>query len=216
MNLLCVLARVPQPGCGKSRLRAHLGDAATDELAGAFAADVLSWGERAADALLVCHRGPAELLPPGNAQRLVVPQVEGDLGERIAAAVDTGFGLGAQRVVIIGSDCPTLPAPLLHQAFAALDGAASTLVPAADGGWIAMGLDRRVRSSLAGVTWSSPHTGRDTMAALSAAGRPPTVLDPWYDIDEPADLDRVRADEGARARAPRTWAALAGLPVTVG
>lgn len=215
MNLLCVLARVPQPGSGKTRLRGRLGDEDTDRLAHAFVEDVLDWADEAADAVLVCHSGPGELLPPGSGRRLVLPQVEGNLGDRIAAAVDAGFGHGAQRVVIIGTDCPTLPAARLEQAFTGLDNAASTLVPAADGGWIAMGLNRPAGSILSGVTWSSSHTGRDTIAALSAGGRPPMVLDPWYDIDELADLDRVRADPGAAARAPRTWMAVAGLRALV-
>lgn len=209
MNLLCVLARVPVPGVGKSRLRARLGDAAADRLAHAFAADVLDWTTLAADALLVAHEGSANLLPPVRhpvAHRL--PQVAGDLGARITAAVDAGFAAGAERVVIVGTDCPTLPDRLIDQAFAGLCRAASTLVPALDGGWIALGVDRPLGTTLAGVTWSSPLTGEQTIRALRAGGRPPLVLPAWYDIDEPGDLDRVRRDPAASSRAPRTTRAV--------
>ncbi len=211
MNLLCVLAREPSPGFGKSRLRASLGDARTDALAVAFAADVLGWPVDAADAVLVAHTGVTCRLLPVPARAAVVAQARGDLGDRIAAAVDAGFAAGAARVVIVGTDCPTLPAALLRAAFAGLSTAASTLVPAIDGGWIALGVDRPLGSALCGVNWSTELTGAQTVAALRADGRPPLLLSPWYDLDEAVDLDRVRADPGAALRAPRTTAVLAEM-----
>ena len=210
-----MLARAPEAGTGKSRLRVQLGDDVTDRLAGAFLADVLRWAEEAADVVLVSHTGSADRLPPAGRTRATVPQVSGSLGDRIAAAVDAGFDLGASRVVIVGTDCPTLPASLLQLAFSELDGAASTLIPADDGGWIALGVDRPLRAALAGVTWSSTTTGTETVAALRDTGRSPRVLPAWFDVDEPGDLQRLLRDEAARERAPATWAALAELRVTV-
>lgn len=211
MNLLCVLARVPSAGSGKSRLRATLGDATTDRLARAFVEDVLDWPQDVADGLLVAHAGPVSLLPPAGSRAVLVAQVDGDLGDRIAAAVDDGFARGATRVVIVGTDCPTLPAALLAAAFSGLSTAPSTVIPAADGGWIALGVDRPLGRILDGVTWSSARAGKQTIEALRADGRRPLVLPPWYDIDEPADLDRIGAETAALARAPRTAAALAEM-----
>lgn len=211
MNLLCILARAPSPGTGKTRIRAGLGDAVTDRLTRAFLDDVLDWSTDAVDAVLVAHDGPAHLLSTERRPRRIVAQVEGDLGDRIAAAVDAGFEAGASRVVIVGSDCPTLPARLLELAFEGLSSAASTLVPARDGGWIALGVDRPLGATLAGVTWSSILTASQTIAALRADGRPPRVLPPWYDIDEPADLERLRRDPVGPVRAPRTHAVLSAL-----
>ena len=214
MNLLCVLARVPSPGTGKSRLRVRLGDAVTDRLARAFLEDVLDWSGTSADEVLVAHEGPAALLPPcGPAPCHLLRQLPGDLGVRIAAAVDAGFARGASRVVIIGTDCPTLPADILQDAFAGLTHAGSTLVPATDGGWIALGVNRPLWAALDGVAWSTELTGGQTIAALQADGRPPLVLPAWYDVDEPADLDRIRGDPGSLARAPRTCAALGAMAV---
>lgn len=213
MNALCLLARVPAPGAGKSRLRAGLGDAVTDRLTRAFVEDVLNWSTAAADAVVVACAGSTADLPLAGRPRACIPQVDGDLGDRIAAAVDASFELGATRVVIVGTDCPTLPARLVAAAFAGLSHAASTLVPAADGGWIALGVDRPLGATLARVVWSSELTGSQTIAALVADGRPPLVLPAWYDIDEPADLDRVLNDLGGSARAPRTYAALEEMVV---
>lgn len=210
MNLLCVLARAPAPGFGKSRLRASLGDTSADALALAFVEDVLAWPMDQADAVLVAHTGSAFCLPlPAGAG--LVAQDDGDLGQRISGAVDAGFARGAHRVVIVGTDCPTLPATLLRAAFDGLATAASTMVPALDGGWIALGVERPLGAALAGVDWSSSRTGAQTIAALRADGRAPAVLSPWYDIDVAADLDRISGDTAALARAPRTAGVLAGM-----
>lgn len=212
MNVLCILARAPSPGSGKSRLRSRLGDAATDRLALAFVEDVLNWPMGVADEVVVAYDGAAELLPAG-AWCTCIRQARGDLGDRIAGAVDACFDRGAERVVIIGTDCPTMPAHLLEAAFAGLSRASSTVVPATDGGWIALGVDRPLGGALADVEWSSALTGELTIAALSTDGRPPQVLSAWYDVDEPGDVDRVRADRGGRHRAPRTFAVLDQMEV---
>ena len=206
VNVLCILARVPSPGVGKSRLRAQLGDRVTDRLAQAFVGDVLNWPVESADEVVVAHDGPPSLLPAGR--WVALPQVTGDLGNRIAGAIDGCFDRGAGRVVIVGTDCPTLPAVLLDAAFGGLSQVSSTLVPAADGGWIALGVDRRLGGALTDVVWSSSRAGEQTIACLRADGRPPRVLPEWYDIDEPADLARLRTDPGGHLRAPRTYAAL--------
>lgn len=208
MNVLCVLARVPAPGEGKTRLRARLGHEVANRLAHAFVHDVLDWAAAAADAVLVAHDGPAELLPAVAGRCIVVAQVQGDFGERLSAAVDAGFEHGADRVVIVGTDSPTLPADLVDAAFAGLDHSASTLVPARDGGWIALGVDRPLARTLAAVTWSSPLTAAETIAALRDDGREPLVLPGWYDIDEPGDLDGIARDPASALRAPRTCSLL--------
>lgn len=49
-----------------------------------------------------------------------IAQHPGDLGHRMQAAADRAFSRGAKRVVIIGTDCPSLDEPTLAEAFDAL------------------------------------------------------------------------------------------------
>lgn len=214
MNILVVLARSPLPGVGKSRLRSTFGDATVDRLSRAMVGDVVGWSVPAADAVLVAHSGPPHLIPEGPNPMMLAPQVDGDLGERIEAAISTAFQRGARRAVIVGTDCPTLPDHLVAGCFDGLAHAGSTLVPAADGGWIALGVDRPLAGSLRSVRWSATTTAAETAGALQADGRPPLLLSAWHDIDEAADLHALRWDAAATARAPRTAAVCAGLQST--
>jgi glycosyltransferase A (GT-A) superfamily protein (DUF2064 family) len=209
---LVVLARSPCPGVGKTRLRAVLGNV-VDDLAAAFLADTLAWGARAADRLLVAYRGPRQpvaQLCAGTTQ--LVEQTGGELGRRITGAVDGAFAGGATQVVLVGSDSPTLPAGLLSVCFSTLARAEAAIVPATDGGWVALAVRRPLGRALTGVPCSTPRTGIATTAALSHDDRAPVVLAPWYDVDDRAGLARLRVDlaSGGARRAPRTAAALRG------
>jgi uncharacterized protein len=215
---LVVLARTPLPGVGKTRLRAHLNGRFVDRLCVALARDTLGWARADGWRLLVAHRGPATPLRAvaGPAATLIT-QPRNDLGTRIAAAVDAGFAAGAARVVLIGTDSPTMPAALLHAAFDGLDGADATLVPALDGGWIALGVRQPLRDCLNRVRWSAATTFIETETALRVSGRFTLALPPWYDVDEPADLCRLAAEVSGPAgrRAPCSARLLGEMPAPV-
>ena len=207
---LVILARSTVAGSGKSRLRRDLPDDAVDMLAVTFLADTVEWAERTNAPLLIAHSGPAAQLPATTAK--LVPQVEGDLGDRIDAALAHAFERGADRAVLIGSDSPDLPETLLAACFDELDAAPVTLVPATDGGWIAIGTRSPLNGCLSRVAWSARDTCDQTIAALTAAGRAPKVLDQWYDVDDVQSLRRLGAALTiAPGRAPRTAAALQQL-----
>jgi len=65
------------------------------------------------------------------------------------------------------------------------------LGPANDGGYYAVGASHSVQPSFAGVRWSTTHALGDTLKA-NAQRRVATIA-PWYDIDEPGDLEVLRA-----------------------
>ena len=211
MNTLVVFGRSPAPAAGKTRLRAHLDSDTADSLYHAFFADIASWPMPDETSLLLAVTEPLDGIAAIAPDADVHVQKNADFGERIADAVDTAFARGATRVVIIGTDCPTLPAESIADCFAQLRRHHATLVPAADGGWIALGLDRPIGDGLRGVPWSTSRTCRATERALRRGGRRTRVLPPWYDVDEPGGLQQLRVevrDRCARERAPRTAALL--------
>ena len=75
----------------------------------------------------------------------------------------------------------------------ALRGGSELVVgPAWDGGYYLLGLRRPERALFTDVAWSTGAVLRQTLAAAAARGLVPTMLEAWYDVDEPHDLARLR------------------------
>jgi hypothetical protein len=213
-DLLVVLMRWPSPGTGKSRLAATLGAETAHRLHRGFVADTLAWSGAwprliAFDPPEARHR--VARAAPGAA---LAAQPGGDLGDRLAHAFAGGFATGARRVVLVGSDSPTLPEALLEACVEAADPV--SLVGARDGGFVAMtatrGAAARLPALFEGVQWSTSRTAAQVTARACAAGLAVRDVGGWYDVDEVADLDRLAADLARDpGRAPRTAAAIAGL-----
>lgn len=132
----------------------------------------------------------------------------GDLGERLRHAFRTAFDEGAGRVVVVGSDHPTLPPDHLERAFDALRTSDVVLGPTPDGGYYAVGLRSGARPAageiFGDVPWSTPEVLERTEANARGLGLAVSRLPPWYDVDEPEELERLGRDveEGsATARA---------------
>lgn len=209
-DALIVFAKVPQPGAVKTRLVPPLTPEAAADLYAAMLADAL-----AAYAAL----GPDVrlYLPPSEA-RLDAALWTGetfvqrgpDLGARMLRAFAETFAADYDRVVIVGTDHPTLPTDFLRLAFDELDGRDGlTIGPSDDGGFYALGLRELHAALFAGMTYSHDRVLEDTLAR--ADGLALTLLPPWYDVDDAAALNRLRADllDDPDA-APRTRAWLAG------
>jgi len=202
---LVVFVRPPTIGAVKTRLGRAFGEEGAAALYRAFVDDTLELCQRVRDAGRVeVALWAAEIDDPvviewgrrlGTAPRL---QPDGDLGTRLCAAFDEGLRRH-ERVVIIGSDAPTLPFRLIVAAFNALDTAPMALGPANDGGYYAIGSTHRVRPHFGGVRWSTPTALEDTQRANDE--HEIAILSPWYDIDEPADLHILRAHLSARPKA---------------
>lgn len=199
-----VLARAPSAS-GKTRL-----DGATPELRRALLLDTWdavlegSWDtaliftpvEAAAECAALAR---GSMRPP-----LLMPQSGGDLGARMSAAFAGLFAAGYLRVILIGSDLPTLPADRLREAERALcRGADLVLGPSEDGGYYLMGLARSHEAIFQGVTWSGPDVFVQTRRRAEAAGLRVVTVAPWYDVDTPADLRRVAHAAGPRGRRTR-------------
>ncbi len=215
-DALVVLMRVPRPGVGKSRLAASLGVERTFLLASAFAQDTLrlaasgsGWRPLAA---YTPDDGMAEAEAFGGGIE-AVPQAAGDLGTRIAGALDAGLRVGP-RAVLIGSDTPDLPHEIIERAFAALDDADAVIGPAEDGGFYLVGVRSTHPDMFAGVEWSTDTVFERTVSNLRRLGWRVAVLDEWGDVDDLASLfalaRRLDAAEAA-GRAPATRSAIAAI-----
>lgn len=114
-------------------------------------------------------------------------QTSGDLGHRMSAAFEAAFAAGAEKAVLIGSDCPYLRPDLLEQAFLGLDKEEVVIGPTFDGGYYLIGMRRWLPMLFEGISWSTETVFSETLQRMKAIGVVGIVLDRLADIDEESD-----------------------------
>ncbi len=114
-----------------------------------------------------------------------------DLGERMLHAATMALRR-ATAVILVGTDCPTLCAEDLHAAQSALLTADAALGPAADGGYWLLGLRHHDAALFSDIEWGSEQVLAVTRQRLHALGWTWRELATRWDVDRPADLERLQ------------------------
>jgi len=192
--LLIIFAKEPTPGQVKTRLMPPLSPEAAARVYQAFLMDILEEMSRLSGIRLALAYSPASAwnwfgkLAPGDAW--LFPQVEGDLGERMARAFDRAFQAGYGPVLLRGSDTPDLPGALMLAAQEVLKTRRADVVlgPAMDGGYYLIGLRAAQPGLFRELAWSTPEVLAATRARAQNLGLVVHLLEPWPDIDSHADL----------------------------
>lgn len=195
-SVLGIFGKQPEPGRVKTRLAATIGDAAAAALHEAMLFDTLrTWASEftlAPGGRRVLSYSPAGAGPWFDARVpdcfALQPQAEGDLGARMQAFFAGEFDEGASRVVLIGSDSPTLDPTIVISAFLCLESRDVVLGPSTDGGYYLIGARESVPPLFDGVSWSSPLVLGQTIDRLKDTGLSLALLPPWYDVDTPESL----------------------------
>jgi uncharacterized protein len=200
---LAVMAKAPRPGKVKTRLAPPLTldqSAAinicflrdtTENIAAVAgtgaAAGIISYTPVGDEALF------DDLLPVGFT--LVAQRGDG-FGERLLATAEDLLACGYGSVCLIDSDSPTVPAAAFEQAVKELarPGDRIVLGPSHDGGYYLIGLKSARPEPFANITWSTSTVFAETVAATKAAGIETVVLPLWYDVDDAASLNILKAE----------------------
>lgn len=203
--LFGVFAKYWQPGAVKTRLAATVGPEAAASLHRAFLATVLQRFRSLAATRILCF-APAdrteEFARLAGADWQLQPQSAGDLGERMASFFRTSFERGCERVVLIGSDSPTLPVACVRQAYELLATHRVVLGPSDDGGYYLIGTSENVPLIFQNIPWSGPLVLAETLRRLEFARIPVAQLPPWYDVDDFEDLRRLAVELRAPSHEP--------------
>jgi uncharacterized protein len=117
-----------------------------------------------------------------------------DLGEKMAHAFESRFSEGYERVVLIGSDSPSLPVAYIERA---LDSEKDlTIGPSTDGGYYLIGMSGQRVDIFEDVAWGSDAVLRQTLDRVKKTGCSLELLPPWYDVDRPEDLKFLQTHLG--------------------
>ncbi|RBY76192.1 glycosyltransferase [Blastococcus sp. TF02-09] len=207
-----VITKAPVPGRSKTRLSPPCSPEQAAGIAAAAVGDTLD----AVRAAPVSRRVVALDGAPGGLDLdgfTVVPQVEGDLGTRLAAAFADATARTAPPTLLIGMDTPQVTAELLARCAERLEfGGPGTAVlgTAPDGGWWALGLHAADDAAvLADVPMSRDDTAVRTREALEALGLLVLDLPELTDIDHFPDALAVAAQCPPDSRTARVVASVA-------
>ncbi len=191
-HVVVLLARAPSAR-GKTRLSAHLPEDDARALHQRLFLDTLGAARAAGYPVIVSYT-------PEDAReemRMLVgdlaleAQRGDDLGARMDNAMSDAFANGAEAVVLIGSDLPTLPPAHLYDAFAMLDSGADVVFGATeDGGFYLVGARAALPDIFGGVEWSRSDVLACVTHAAHEAGLVVGFAREWWDVDTAEDLSR--------------------------
>lgn len=204
-NSLGMFAKQPVPGQVKTRLCPPL---TPDQAAGLYAAalqESVARLQQPAWQLAIIYAGERDYFSARFPGIPLLPQSEGDLGVRLQAAFAALRGAGASKVAMVGSDTPDLPLTIVEGAFAALGDSDLALAPAADGGYVLLGIRGDQPELFRDIPWSSEAVLSTTLARAAALQLAVRQLAGWEDLDDAAALQRLlqRSPESATARYAR-------------
>ncbi len=192
---IAIFAREPVPAQTKTRLIPLLGAEGAAALHGKLV-------EHALAVALEADLGPVELWVAGDPkapffQHLMSRykialrvQPDGDLGQRMAAV----FAQADGSQLLMGSDCPIICPRLLRDCAQALRENAVVLLPAEDGGYGLIGLQELQPPLFENIEWGSDKVmarSREILRTFDLPWSEPALI---WDLDRPADWERLRQD----------------------
>lgn len=210
---LVVFAKAPIPGQVKTRLCPPLTPDEAATLHGSFVLDTLERTKAAAaklklplDRYLACAPSSALVFFQIMEERqgvTLIDQVGEDVGARMRQAFDSLFATGYRRVVIVGTDIPSLPLDYYQQALTLLDSHDLVLGPALDGGYYLIGLTRSTPELFTGITWSTDLVLGATQEKAAKLGLATALLPAWRDVDTIADVQALIDASALDAKKPK-------------
>ncbi|MBI4595563.1 MAG: TIGR04282 family arsenosugar biosynthesis glycosyltransferase [Candidatus Tectomicrobia bacterium] len=194
---LIIFTRFPEPGRVKTRLIPILGERGAAELQRSMTRYTLDrvkeWESTNPHSIEVWFDGgDQEKMWHYFGQGFIYRrQPNGDLGDRMHQACKESLESGYSRVVIIGTDCPSLTTGILQSAFDALIQNDLVLGPANDGGYYLIGLRKASQRIFEGIPWGTHEVSERTIEIARSLKLSVALLDPLNDIDRPEDLKLI-------------------------
>ena len=212
-----VFAKNPTPNQVKTRLVPTL---SPEQAATLYTAFLTDWCETLAKLsgvdLIIAHTPPAaatDLQALIGDDAIYIPQMGADLGERLTSATQWAIEHEYTKILLVGSDSPTLPISYISRGFTQLDAQDIVIGPSTDGGYYLIGFSARsvtttVPFVFEDIAWSTADVFEQTLARIRSVKATMGLLPPWYDIDTAEDLAFLSAHLSAMRLAGETIQAI--------
>ena len=189
-NAVILFARDPILGQVKTRLSSSFNDETILRLYTCFVEDSLEKIRQVDNADCFVGISPSNISGFFNGiedsdTRLFIQQGK-DLGDKMRQAFVDRFSDGYKKVVIIGSDSPSLPVSYINQA---LNSDKDLMLgPSTDGGYYLIAMTGKVSEVFDGIAWGTEQVLDETLNRVKKVGVSLELLPVWYDVDFPEDL----------------------------
>jgi len=198
MVAVAIMAKAPDAGAVKTRLCPPLSPREAAALARCFLRDRIAQVRGLAGVSRVIAYTPASEC--GVFHRLapdftLIAQHGTDLGARMRSTLATLLAAGHRAAIAIGTDTPALPTAVLQHAVDRLGSPDVDVVlgPADDGGYYLIGVRADHPTLFDDVPWSTSTVLEITVQRARAVGLHTACVSPWFDVDAPDDVTRLRA-----------------------
>ncbi len=195
MDHLGMFAKFWTPGQVKTRLAATIGEVLAAQVYRAMLNYLVDSLNAVGDQRTIACT-PSDKLPEfstvtatASAAWAMIPQSGGSLGHRMTHFFESLFaaetdGASDAKVILIGSDCPTITPALCDDAFELLRAHDVVLGPTPDGGYYLVGMAEKYQDVFSGITYSTESVLEQTTNKMRDNNIKYALLKPLEDIDE--------------------------------
>jgi uncharacterized protein len=205
-DIVLLFTRYPAPGLSKTRLIPALGEQGAADLQRRMTERIV--GQTLLLAGSHPHRleihydgGSLSMMERWLGKTYTYKHQQGeDLGARMASAMAIHL-IEKTAILLAGSDCPEITAPLLAEALEAVRRNDMVIGPAHDGGYYLIGVQGALPLDIlhdlfTDIAWGSTTVFADTMARADHHQLSSHILPKLHDIDRPEDLGYLNYHPG--------------------
>jgi rSAM/selenodomain-associated transferase 1 len=192
-NILLIFVKYPEPGRVKTRLAKDIGKESAAQIYLGMTETIirnLSESERYKTAVFFDPPERKREFESWLQRRVdnLFPQEGESLGERMSNAFTKVFSLGAEKAIVIGTDCVEVSEETISQALYALEAMDLVLGPAEDGGYYLLGLKKPEPDIFHDISWSTELVLDQTLRKAEEKGLKFQLLKTLRDVDTVSDL----------------------------
>lgn len=190
-NAVIIIAKSPQNGSVKTRLKGHMSDSKILSLYTQLLENTIEKlrAVPGTDTFIACS-------PAGSKTYFLrfgvnlIPLTTNNLGHNMCYAFQEVFRRGFKKAALVGADIPDLSVPVVLRAFDVLSEKDIVFGPAEDGGYYLIGMKKLIKTVFDNIPWSTDQTLKRSIEQASLSGHSTGLTDTLSDIDTIEDVKK--------------------------